>query len=139
MIRKITIALAFLLFATACSRVPPPAKDNMLKNKSFVFLFFSTEEECLESQPEEGFFYNCHQQVDFYKDNNVEIMLTDIIYRGKYEIQGNTVILIFEPSYEIPNGIVLFEILNGAKLLEINQEVEEVKIWKKISGNSIWR
>jgi hypothetical protein len=138
MMKKITIALAFLFLTTACSRVAPPAKENMLKNKSFVFLFFSTEKECLENQPEEGFFHNCHQQVDFYKNNNVEIMLTDIIYRGKYEIQGNTVILSFEPGPEIPNGILLFEILNGAKLLELNHEMEEVKVWKKISGNSIW-
>ncbi|HSI71253.1 MAG TPA: hypothetical protein VK941_13540 [Gillisia sp.] len=139
MIRKITFALAFLLLTTACSRVTPPAKENMLKNKSFVYLFVSTEKECLESQPEPGFFYNCHQQVDFYKDNNVEIMLTDIIYRGKYEMQGNTVILTFEPAPEIPNGVFLFEVLNGAKLLELNHEIEQEKVWTKISGNSIWR
>ncbi|QCY67964.1 hypothetical protein FHG64_00330 [Antarcticibacterium flavum] len=53
--RKITIALALLFLTTACSRVAPPAKDNMLKNKSFVYLFFSTEKECLENQPDDDF------------------------------------------------------------------------------------
>ncbi len=134
MIKKITIALAFLFLTTACSRVAPPAKDNMLKNKSYVYLFFSTEKECLENQPEDDFFINCHQQVDFYDNNNVEIMLTDIIWRGKYEMEGNTVILTFEPNYEIPEGEILFEILNPAKILKTDNGT----VWKKISGNSIW-
>lgn len=132
--RKITFALAFLFLTTACSRVAPPAKDNMLKNKSFVYLFFSTEKECLKNQPEDDFFMNCHQQVDFYPNNNVEIMLTDIVWRGKYETQGNTVILTFEPNHEIPDGEILFEMLNPAKIIKTDNGT----VWKKISGNSIW-
>ncbi|QCY67965.1 hypothetical protein FHG64_00335 [Antarcticibacterium flavum] len=62
-------------------------------------------------------------------------MLTDIIWRGKYEMEGNTVILTFEPSYEIPDGEILFEILNPAKILKTDNGT----VWKKISGNSIWK
>lgn len=88
----------------------------------------------MENQPEPDFFINCHQQVDFYKDNIVDIMLTDIIWRGTYRIEGNIVILSFEPSYEIPDGEIIFEIINPAKLLH----TEHGTVWKKISGNSIW-
>ena len=133
--RKITMMLAFLFLTTACSHEGPPARENMLKNKSFVYLFFSTEEECRENQPEPDFFQNCHQQVDFYKNNVVEIMLTDIMYRGTYDVIGNVVILTFEPSFEIPEGILLFEIINGSKLLKTDNNT----VWKKMSGNSIWR
>lgn len=133
--RKITMMLAFLFLTTACSHEGPPARENMLKNKSFVYLFFSTEEECRENQPDPDFFLNCHQQVDFYKNNVVEIMLTDIIYRGTYDVIGNVVILTFEPTGEIPEGIILFEIINGSKLLKTDNKT----VWKKVSGNSIWK
>lgn len=107
----------------------------MLKNKSFVYLFFETEKECYENQPEPDFFQNCHQQVDFYDENMVELMLTDIIWRGTYHMEGSRVILNFEPNYEIPDGEVVFEVINGSKLLRTDNDT----VWKKISGNSIWR
>lgn len=88
----------------------------------------------MDSQPEPDFFENCHQQVDFYKDNKVEIMLTDIYWRGTYSLQGNLVILKFDPNYEIPDGEIIFEIINPAKILNS----ENGTVWKKISGNSIW-
>ncbi len=127
------MVLAVLLLAS-CTHVPPPFHENILANKSYVYLFFSTEKECLENQPEPDFFINCHQQVDFYKNSVVEIMLTDIIWSGTYKIEGNIVILTFEDSYEIPDGEIIFEIINPAKLLL----TENGTVWKKISGNSIW-
>lgn len=126
--------LALLLFSASCTKDSPPEKENILENKSFVYLFFETEKECYENQPEPDFFQNCHQQVDFYEDDIVEIMLTDIIWRGIYEIKDNLVILTFEPNYEIPNGIVIFEKLNGSQLLKVDNNT----IWKKMTGDSIW-
>jgi len=90
--------------------------------------------ECMDAQPDPDFFLNCHQQVDFYPGNKVEIMLSDIYYRGKYQIFGNLVILTFEPGPEIPEGEIIFEMLNPAKLLNL----ENGTVWKKVSGNSIW-
>ena len=129
-----TLLSAAILFLCSCSHTPPPSRDNMLKNKTFVYLFFATEKECLESQHDPDFFENCHQQVDFYKNNVVEIMLSDIIYRGKYTIKGSTVVLTFENIPEIPNGEIIFEILNPAQL----RRVDNNTVWKRISGNSIW-
>ena len=133
--KKITMMLAFLFLTTACSHIAPPAKENMLKNKSFVYLFFSSEKECRENQPEPDFFQNCHQQVDFYKDNKVELMLSDIIWRGTYEIIGKAVILQFEPNEDLPEGIMVFEILNGSTLFRPDNNT----VWKKFDGHDIWK
>lgn len=119
----------------ACSHNVVPVKENMLKNKSFVHLYFQTLEECIEAQPEPDFFMNCHQQVDFYAGKKVEIMLSDIYYRGTYKITGNLVVLTFEPNHEIPDGEIVFQLLNPAKLLLL----DEGTVWKKMSGNDIWK
>tara|TARA_R100000935_G_C2785148_1_gene143421 strand:+ start:219 stop:605 length:387 start_codon:yes stop_codon:yes gene_type:complete len=127
------MVLAVLLLLS-CTHVPLPFHENILANKSYVYLFFSTEKECVENQLDPDFFINCHQQVDFYKNNIVVIMMTDILWKGTYKIEGNTVILTFENSYEIPDGELIFEIINPSRLLL----TENGTVWKKISGNSIW-
>lgn len=88
----------------------------------------------MDAQPDPDFFINCHQQVDFYSENKVEIMLTDIYYRGTYKIMGDLVVLSFEPGPEIPDGEIIFQFLNPAKLYHL----EYGTVWKKVSGNSIW-
>ena len=129
----ITISCVILLLGS-CSPHAIPVKEKMLVNKSFVYLYFQTQQECMDAQPDPDFFINCHQQVDFYKDNVADIMLSDIYHRGTYQIMGNIVVLSFEPGPEIPNGEIVFEMLNPAKLLNL----EHGTVWKKISGNSIW-
>ena len=128
-----TICCVIMLFGS-CSPHGMPVKEKMLINKSYVHLFFETQKECMDSQPDPDFFINCHQQVDFYKDNVVDIMLSDIYYRGTYQIFGNLVVLTFEPGPEIPDGEIVFEMINPAKLLHL----EHGNVWKKVSGNSVW-
>lgn len=118
----------------SCTTIDVPVRENMLKNKSFVYLYYPTLDECLEAQPDPDFFINCHQQVDFYSNYRAEIMLTDIYYRGTYSIHGNLIVLTFEPSSEIPDGEILFQMINPTKLLHL----EYGSVWKKISGRSIW-
>lgn len=131
--RKITMVLSILLLIS-CSHGGHSAKEKILVNTTYVHLLFSTEKECLEAQPDPEFFYNCHQQLDFYPDNIVEIMLSDIIWRGEYQTEKNTVILTFEPNYEIPDGEMRFEILNSKWLINI----ENRTLWKKVTDDSIW-
>lgn len=127
---------AFLLvfLGTGCTHIATSNRENKFKNKVFVHLFFNSEQECIDSQPEPDFWYNCHQQLDFLEENKVQIMLTDIIWQGTYKIQKDLVILSFEPNYEIPSGEIIFEIVNSSKLIN----TENNTIWKKVSGNSIW-
>lgn len=129
------ITFCIIMLLGSCSKNDVPVRENMLKNKSFVYLYYPTLKDCLDAQPDPDFFINCHQQVDFYSEKRVEIMLTDIYYRGTYEILGNLVVLSFEPGPEIPDGKIIFQMLNPAKLLH----VEYGTVWKKISGNSIWK
>lgn len=132
---KTQIFLLILMLITACSPVGTSARQNMLQNKSFAHLYFETEEECLAAQPEPDFFQNCHQQIDFMKDKKVRIMLTDILWDGTYKTQGNLITLTFEPNFEIPTGEILFEIVNPSRLIKTDDNT----IWKKISGDSIWK
>jgi len=61
-------------------------------------------------------------------------MLSDILWNGEYKLEGNTIILTFEPNSEIPDAEIIFEILNPSKLLKTDDQT----IWKKMNGNSIW-
>jgi len=61
-------------------------------------------------------------------------MLTDILWIGEYKLEGDTIILTFEPNNEIPNGEIIFEILNPTKLLKTDDHT----IWKKMKGNPIY-
>lgn len=132
--KNIVINCCIIMLLGSCSPHAIPVKENMLKNKSFVYLYYPTLKDCMDAQPDPDFFINCHQQVDFYPDNKAEIMLSDIYYRGTYRIMGNLIVLTFEPSHEIPEGEIIFEMLNPAKLLHLEQGT----VWKKISGKSIW-
>lgn len=125
---------AGILMVLSCTNVPLPAKENIFKNKVFVHLYFSTEKECIEAQPDPDFFINCHQQLDFLGNNEVHIMLTDIIYIGTYEVSGKYLIVYVENSPEIPEGEIIFEIVNPTKLIKLDDKT----MWKKVSGNSIW-
>jgi len=132
--KKVLTACCILMLFGACTKSDILVREKMLVNKSFVYLYFPTLKDCMAAQPDPDFFINCHQQVDFYPNERVEIMLSDIYYQGTYKIMGNLVVLTFEPGPEIPDGEIVFQMLNPAKLLHL----EYGKVWKKISGNSIW-
>jgi len=132
--KNITFCAFILLLLGSCTPHAVPIKEKMLVNKSFVYLYYPSMKKCMDAQPDPDFFLNCHQQVDFYPNNRVDIMLSDIYYRGTYQIMGNLVVLTFEPGPEIPEGEIIFEMLNPAKLLYL----ENGTVWKKVSGNSIW-
>ncbi|MGM1054477.1 MAG: hypothetical protein ACQEWG_01170 [Bacteroidota bacterium] len=132
---KSPVFLLILMLITACSQVGSNARESMFQNKSFVHLYFETEKECMDAQPDPDYFHNCHQQIDFMKDRRVRIMLTDILWDGTYKIQGDLLILKFEPNFEIPTGEIFFEILNPTRLIK----TDDNNLWKKMNGNSIWK
>lgn len=131
---KSLILLCILWTAAGCTKNGLPQNANMFQNKSFVNLLVKTEQECMESQTEPDFFHNCHQQVDFKKNNEVHLMLTDIYWQGKYRIEGDMLILSFEPNHEIPDGEIRFDILHPNLLLKSDDQ----SMWKKLKGKSIW-
>ena len=132
---KSPVILIILMLITACSQVGSSARESMFQNKSFVHLYFETEKECMDAQPDPDYFQNCHQQIDFMKDRKVRIMLTDILWDGTYKIQGDLLILTFEPNFEIPSGETTFEIINPTRLIKTDDNT----LWKKMNENSIWK
>lgn len=132
--KKLLIGLVILLFTSSCSRDDGPAEEIILKDQTFVHLFFDSEEECKEAQPDPDFWINCHQELNFLEENKVVLMLTDILWNGTYIVKGDLVILKFEQSYEVPSGEMVFKILNPAELILIENNTH----WKMVSGNSIW-
>ncbi len=111
-----------------------PGREKQFENQTYVHLFFDSEEECMKSQPPD-FFINCHQQIDFQEDNKVELMLSDIIWRGTYRVEKKTIILEFDDSYEVPNGELTFKIKNHNMLIRTDNNTT----WRKMKGNSIWQ
>ena len=131
---KITyIALILLLSFTSCNRLSAPGQEKQFEDKSYVRLFFNSEKECMDAQPPD-FFINCHQQVDFLKNNEVEIMLTDVIWRGAYEVVNEKIIISMESNFEVPSGEIIFEVKNNTLLIKADDKTE----WRKMKGNSIW-
>lgn len=133
--KKLLVGFVFLMLTTGCSQDANSGKENMFKNKTFVHLFFNSEEECMAAQPEPDFWLNCHQELIFHEANEFTIMLTDILWNGTYHIQGDLLILKMEANPEIPTGEITFKIINGTKL----KRLQDNSIWKKVNGNSIWK
>ncbi|WP_081211706.1 hypothetical protein [Salegentibacter sediminis] len=132
--KKITfIVFIFLFPLISCNKLSAPGKDKQFEGKSYVRLFFNSEEECMAAQPPD-FFINCHQQIDFLKDNEVEIMLSDIIWRGTYKVINKKIIISMEPNFEVPSGEIIFLVKNNTLLIKSDDKTE----WRKMKGNSIW-
>lgn len=131
---KMRWLILFLVFGfLSCSEGMMSGKQKRFENKSYVHLFYSTEKDCEESQPPD-FFINCHQQLDLYPNSEAEIMLTDIIWRGTWELRAKEIIVYVPNSYEIPSGSLTFKVINTRLLKLISNNTE----WKLLSGNSIW-
>ena len=131
--KNVLITCCILMMLGSCSTNDVPVRENMLKNKSFVYLYYPTLQECMDAQPDPDFFINCHQQVDFYSGKRVDILLSDLYYRGSYKIMGDHVVLTFDPGTEITDVEILCQIVNHSKMLDL----DTVSVWNKVSGNLI--
>lgn len=110
------------------------SQQSELIGKTFDYLFFETEQECIDAQPDPSFFINCHQELSIDDHENGEIMLTDIMYSVKYRVKNDKLIIYpNETTFEFQNNIT-FEIINTSslKLLSINT------IWNERTGSALW-
>ncbi len=110
------------------------SKQSEFIGKTFDYLFFETEQECIDAQPDPNFFINCHQEISIDDNENAEIMLTDIMYSVKYTIDNNELIIHSNSrTFEFQNDII-FEIINTSSLkLKSNNT-----IWNERIGNTLW-
>lgn len=125
--------VSLFLMASFCERDDFPKKDLELENETFIYLHFKTEKQCLDAQPSD-FFINCHSELTFLENNKAEIILTDIIWRGDYQIIKKNIIINFHNNPEIPEGSLVFKIINNSKL----KKVDDNTMWNRKNGESIW-
>lgn len=102
--------------------------------KTFDYVYFETEQECLDAQPDPNFFINCHQELSFIDNENAEIMLTDIMYSINYTIDNDNIIIhAHSRTLEFQNDII-FKIMTNASLKHIDNNT----IWNTRTGNTLW-
>lgn len=125
--------LVFGTFILSCSN-----DDNIGQNefvgKTFDYLFFETEQECINAQPEPDFFLNCHQEISFIDNETAEIILSDIQYSTSYTIDNSKITIhSSENTFEFQNDII-FEKVSSSLI----RRIENNTVWKQRQGNSIW-
>ena len=135
--KKIIIVLLVSITSITCSSddtssAPTPSYN--FENQTFIFLLSQTEKECIDAQPNPDFFINCHKQIDFLENRQVNILLTDILHSGTYSLKDGMLILNFEANSEIPQGEITFEIITSSQI----KNVDDNTMWSKMKGNSIW-
>lgn len=119
--------------ASFCERNDLPKDKFNLENETFIYLHFKTEKQCLDSQPTD-FFINCHSEITFMENGFVEIILTDIIWRGEYTVVNKSIIITFEYNHEVPGETLVFQIINNSKI----KRVDNKTVWERMTGDSIW-
>lgn len=102
---KILSTLILTLFASAISLAASNSKW-FLEDRSYTYELFPTPEACLGAREESGRFFNCSQDVSFFKNGQVTLMMTDIMDVGTYEILGSQVIISFKNPSDAPSRMV---------------------------------
>ena len=132
---KTVIKRAALFFALtlifSCSNDNDEALSALLIGETFNHLFFETEQECLDAQPDPDFFINCFQSLEFLDENTAEIVLSDIINRTAYSLNGNRIRIFSSEATEFSTDIN-FLIVDENTL----RNVTNGTIWIKQIGES---
>ncbi len=117
----------------SCSNENYSEKSDLI-GKTFDYLFFETEQECLDAQPDPNFFINCHQELNFIDNEKAKIILTDIIYSVSYTIENDKIIIHSSPNtFEFQNDII-FEKVSTFSLKRLDNDT----LWNERNGNSLW-
>ncbi len=130
---KLLFLCSLFLMASFCERNDLPKDKFNLEDETFIYLHFKTEKQCLDSQPTD-FFINCHSEITFMENGFVEIILTDIIWRGEYTVVNKSIIITFEYNHEVPGETLVFQIINNSKI----KRVDNKTVWERMTGDSIW-
>jgi len=130
---KLLFLCSIFFMISFCEKNDLPNDKFSLENEIFVYRYFKTEKQCMDSQPTD-FFINCHAELRFLENGLAEIMLTDIIWQGEYTIVKKNILVTFEESYEVPQGTLVFQIINKSKI----KKVDDKSVWEKMTGDSIW-
>lgn len=99
-----TIGLIMLVVG-GCDVLAPQQK-HFPDVRLYAYDFFESFEECEAAQPDPNFWINCSQTAAFCPSGRVDFMVTDIVHRGTYEVDGRRVTLRFNDNPEVGNRVV---------------------------------
>jgi hypothetical protein len=123
--RNIIVLLAITLFIGGCS------KDiDLREGQQFYHMLVPNQQACTQVQ-QSSIVFNCFQSIEFIGGNQAEVMVTDIMNRGRYKKKGNKIIIKFDYSGDVPERME-FEIVNDNTL---RYKGSDFKRWK---GPTIW-
>lgn len=123
------IGIAFL----SCTK-DDDMQHSELIGKTFDHLFYATEQDCLNAQPDPNSFINCHQELSINDNENAVIILTDIIYAVKYSMEkGKLIIHANAKTVEFHNDLT-FELIHTSSLKLLSNN----SIWNERVGDSLW-
>ncbi|MCH4824405.1 hypothetical protein ML462_14625 [Gramella lutea] len=118
--------LFIIISILGCSK-DDSSNETILVGNKYANLLFETRRECEEAQ--ELYFINCAQVMEIINESEVEIYLTDILYRTNFYIKNNNLIVESTSStYEFSEDLV-FQILENGDL-----KLEE-ETWIKFEGD----
>ena len=101
--------------------------------KTFDYLFFETEQECINTQPDPTFSLNCHREIRFINKEIAEIILTDILYSVNYTIDESKIIIHSSPhTFEFQNDII-YEKISDSSI----QRLENNTVGNQRNGHSL--
>jgi hypothetical protein len=94
-----------------------PEQRHFPELRYYTHDFFASYEECEAAQMNPDFWINCSQTAVFCPSGRVEIMLTDIVHRGDYEVEGRRVSLRLRDNPEVGRGVVFSVSADGQHLV----------------------
>ncbi len=107
---------------------------NQLAGERYVRLFFPTEQECLDAQPNPDFFFlNCFQDLEFLNESEGIIVFTDIVNKIEYSVKGDQITIKPVGNSEFTNEL-RFIYHNRDSLGDLAQQV----YWTRVTGTTVW-
>ncbi len=67
--KLLQICLSVIIISSLSCSNDKNSGDSELAGKTFDYLFFETEQECIDAQTNPDFFTNCHEEIEFIDDD----------------------------------------------------------------------
>jgi hypothetical protein len=104
--RPLLCTFGFLVLLVSGCEILAPEWKRFQEMRYYTHDFFESDEECAAAQPNPNMWINCSQTAAFCPSGRVEFMVTDIIHRGTYKVEGRRVTLRFPDNPEVDSRVV---------------------------------
>lgn len=87
-----------------------------------------TEAECAAVQPDPGSYVNCWQTLLLCPSGRADVMVTDIVYRGRYDVEGSTLSIPFNEMTEVGRSAT-FELADDRRSAVFSYTGDRWTLW----------